>query len=185
VLWQARTECFTQAAWHHGKEGKLAVLWLGEHNLASGNSLMSPKTPSPMVAILLIFGGAVFGVLGGLHAIYTLLDLHNPRRLVPVDPAVAHAMANSAVRLSGGGTDMWRAWIGFNFSHSLGVLLFAALAIVAGARIRTLPVGIVAALTLIGCDYLALALRYWFRVPAIGIAIGTGCFAAAWVLSLR
>jgi hypothetical protein len=27
-------------------------------------------------------GGAVFGVLGGLHAIYTLLDLRNPRRLL-------------------------------------------------------------------------------------------------------
>jgi len=146
---------------------------------------MSPKTPSPMIAILLILGGAVFGVLGGLHAIYTLLDLRNPRRLVPADPSVAHAMANSAVRLSGGGTDMWRAWIGFNFSHSLGLLLFAALAIWAGARIRMLPVGIVAALTLIGCVYLALALRYWFRVPAIGIALGTACFAAAWVLSLR
>jgi len=92
-----------------------------------------------MVAILFILGGAVFGVLGGLHAIYTMLDLRNPRRLVPVDASVVHAMANSAVRLSRGGTDMWRAWIGFNFS----------------------------------------------RIPAIGIAIGTGCFAVAWVLSLR
>ena len=147
-------------------------------------SPMSPKTPSPMIAILLILGGTVFGVLGGLHAIYMLLDLRNPRRLVPVDPSVAHAMANSAVRLSGGGTDMWRAWIGFNFSHSLGVLLLAAVAIWAGTRMRMVPVGIVAALTLVGCVYLALALRYWFRAPAIGVAIGTGCFAAAWVLSL-
>jgi hypothetical protein len=145
---------------------------------------MGPKNPSPMIAILLILGGAVFGVLGGLHAIYTLLDLRNPRRLVPADPSVAQAMANSAVRLSRGGTDMWRAWVGFNFSHSLGVLLFAALAVWAGSRIKTLPVGIIPALTLIGCLYLVLALRYWFRTPAIGVAIGTGCFAAAWVLSL-
>jgi hypothetical protein len=145
---------------------------------------MSPKTPSPMIAILLILGGTVFGMLGGLHAIYTLLDLRNPRRLVPVDPSVAHAMANSAVRLSLGGTDMWRAWIGFNFSHSLGVLLFGALAVWAGSRIKTLPVGIMPALTLIGCVYLVLALLYWFRIPAIGIAIGTGCFAVAWILSL-
>jgi hypothetical protein len=36
-----------------------------------------------------------------------------------------------------------------------------------------LPVGVVAALTPIGCVYLVLALRYWFRVPAIDIAIGT------------
>jgi len=145
---------------------------------------MSPKTPSPIIAILLILGGTVFVALGGLHAIYTLLDLRDPRRLVPVDPSVARAMANSALRLSSGGTDMWRAWIGFNFSHSLGVLLFGALAVWAGFRIKTLPVGIMPALILIGCVYLVLALLYWFRSPAIGIAIGTGCFAVAWILSL-
>ena len=147
---------------------------------------MSPNTPSPMIATLLILGGTVFGVLGTLHVVYTLLDLRNPRRLVPVDPSVAHAMANSALRLSGGRTDMWRAWIGFNFSHSLGVLLVACLALWAGFRFNTLPVGIIMpALILVGCVYLVLALLYWFRAPAIGVAIGTGCFAAAWVLSLR
>lgn len=65
--------------------------------------MMIPKTPSAMNGILLILGGALFGVLGALHAIFTLLDLRNPRRLVPVDPSVAHAMANSALRLSRGG----------------------------------------------------------------------------------
>ena len=145
---------------------------------------MSAKTPSPMIATLLILGGTVFGVLGALHAVYTLLDLHNPRRLVPVNPSVIHAMANSALRVSRGGTDMWRAWIGFNFSHCLGLLLFATLAIWAGFRINRLPVAILPALTLIGCAYLLLALLYWFRIPAIGVAIGTGCFAVAWVLSL-
>jgi hypothetical protein len=94
-------------------------------------------------------------------------------------------MANSAVRLSRGGTDMWRAWIGFNFSHSLGLLLFAALAIWAGAYGSMLPAGVLPALILIGCVYLVLALLYWFRIPTIGIAIGTGCFVAAWVLSVR
>ena len=139
-----------------------------------------------MIAFLLIFGGAVFGVLGTIHAIYTFLDLTNPRRLVPVDPSVAQAMAHSALRLSGGRTDMWRAWIGFNFSHSIGVLLVAGLALWAGFRFKSVPVGIIIpALTLIGCVYLVLALLYWFRAPAIGVAIGTGCFAAAWLLSLR
>jgi hypothetical protein len=102
--------------WCHGKERQLTEVRLREHNL---DRPMSPKTPSSMIAVLLILVGAVFGVLGGLHAVYTLLDLSRPRRLVPVDPSVAQAMSNSAVRLSGGGTDMWRAWIGFNFNHSL------------------------------------------------------------------
>jgi hypothetical protein len=143
---------------------------------------MSPKNPSPTVAILLILGGAQFSVLGALHAIYTLLDLRNPRRLVPVDPSLAHAMANSSLRLSCGGTDMWRAWIGFNFSHSLGLLLFAALSLWAGFRINTLPVGVILVLTLVGCIYLVLAALYWFRTPVISVAIGTGCFAAAWMI---
>jgi len=137
-----------------------------------------------MIAILVIVGGAVFGILGALHALYTLLDLRNPRRLVPDDRAVKRAMANSTVRLSRGGTDMWRAWIGFNFSHSLGILLFAALAIWAGAHVSMLPQGVLPALILIGSIYLLIALRYWFRIPAIGIAVGTSCFVAAWVLSL-
>ena len=129
-----------------------------------------------MIAILLFLGGGVFGLLGALHDIYTRLDLRNPRRLVPADPSVAQAMANSALRLSGGRTDMWRAWIGFNFSHSLGVLLLAGLAFWAGSRFNALPVGvIIPVLTLIGCLYLVLALLYWFRIPAIG----TSCFAAA------
>jgi hypothetical protein len=144
---------------------------------------MSAKTVSATSAILLTLGGTVFIVLGSLHAIYTLLDLRNPRRLVPADPSVRHAMANTAVKLSGGSTDMWRAWIGFNFSHSLGVLLVGILAVWAGSR-DAVPAGIVPLLTLIACIYLVLALRYWFSHPAIGIAIGTACFAAAWLRSL-
>ena len=147
---------------------------------------MNPNTSSPMITILLTFGGAIFGLLGALHAVYTLLDLRNPRRLVPVDPLVAQAMANSALRLSRGGTNMWRAWIGFNFSHSLGVLLVGTLAVLAGSRAKALPVGIIIpAVTLISCIYLVLALLYWFRAPAIAVALGSGCFAAAWVLSLK
>jgi hypothetical protein len=147
---------------------------------------MTLKTSPSMAAVLLILGGALFGVLGGLHAIYTFLDIRDPGRLVPVDPSVAQAMANSALRLSGGGTDMWRAWVGFNFSHSLGVLLVGAIGIWAGCRIKTLPVPIIApALTLIGCVYEVLALLYWFWIPALGVAVATGCFAAAWLFSLR
>jgi hypothetical protein len=54
----------------------------------------------------------------------------------------------------------------------------------AGYRIDVLPVGTMPPLTLIGCVYLVLTLRYWFWRPAIGIAIRTGSFAAAWILSL-
>jgi hypothetical protein len=44
---------------------------------------------------LLGFGGGIFVLLGLLHALYTFLDIGRPRRLVPQDPAVARAMAES------------------------------------------------------------------------------------------
>ena len=72
-----------------------------------------------------------------------------------------------------------------NFSHSLGVLLTAALAVWTGFEINTLPIGIfMPVLVSIGCVYLLIALRYWFRGPVIGVGVATACFAAAWVLSL-
>jgi len=80
-------------------------------------------------ALLYVAGGAVFCVLGALHAVYMLMDLRRPRRLVPGDPALLAAMSDSRVRLAGDATDMWRAWVGFNLSHSLGALLFGAMVI--------------------------------------------------------
>jgi hypothetical protein len=52
---------------------------------------------------LLDLGGGVFVLLGLLHALYTFLDIVRPRRLVPQDPSVARAMAESQLRLARGG----------------------------------------------------------------------------------
>ena len=79
-----------------------------------------------MTPILLIIGGSLFALLGLLHALYTFADISRPRRLVPDNPAVIEAMSSSGVRLARGGTTMWRAWVGFNFSHSLGAILFGS-----------------------------------------------------------
>ena len=80
---------------------------------------------------------------------------------------------------------MWKAWIGFNASHSLGAMLLAALYLL--LAIRHMPVlhesPLLAWLGVAGgLAYLALAWRYWFRTPLIGIALGTACFALAALL---
>jgi hypothetical protein len=132
-------------------------------------------------ALLYAAGGAIFCVLGALHAVYMLMDLRRPCRLVPGDPALITAMIGSRVRLAGDATDMWRAWIGFNLSHSLGALLFGATAIAwpevtAGHdALAWLPAAVA---TL----YLVIGLRFWFRVPNAGIALATVAFAAAALL---
>src|SRR5260370_42150026 len=89
---------------------------------------------------LLDLGGGIFVLLGLLHALYTFLDIGRPRRLVPQDPSVARAMAESQLRLARGGTTMWRAWVGFNFRHSLGVALFGGLCLLASGVLGTMAV---------------------------------------------
>lgn len=135
-------------------------------------------TPS---ALLYAAGGAIFCVLGTMHALYMLLDLRRPRRLVPGDPALLAAMSGSRVRLAGAATDMWRAWVGFNLSHGLGALLFGAMVIawpvVAPGHhaLAWLP-------AVVAASYLAIGLRFWFSVPNLGIAAATIALAAAALL---
>src|SRR5580693_5528467 len=134
-----------------------------------------------MASFLLYSGGAVFVVLGLLHAVYTLMDIRKPRRLVPDDPAVASAMNHSHLRLTGGRTTMWQAWVGFNFSHSLGVVLLGLAGLTTGALAASgsAPRVALMALTLAGLLYVLIAARYWFRIPLAGAAIATTCLLLA------
>ena len=137
----------------------------------------------PVVRFLLELGGGIFLLLGILHALYTFLDIREPRRLVPQEPSVALAMAESPVRLARGGTTMWRAWVGFNFSHSLGAMLFGMLCVGAGLVLGTLvlPAWILFVLVLIALCYVGLSVLYWFRIPTMGITLATVCLVIAWL----
>jgi hypothetical protein len=137
-----------------------------------------------LIRALLVCGGSIFALFGFLHALYTFLDIRDPRRLVPDDPAIAKAMVSSKVRLTRGGTTMWKAWVGFNFSHSLGLLLFGGLCVAAGVTLQALrvPPWILLLLAGIGAVYFVLAVRYWFRIPVAGSAIATACLVLAWLL---
>jgi hypothetical protein len=133
---------------------------------------------------LLDLGGGIFVLLGLLHALYTYLDIDRPRRLVPQDLAVARAMAESNLRLSGTGTTMWRAWVGFNFSHSLGAVLFGAVCIGASVVLGTkvLPAWVLFVFVVIALNYLVVGLLYWFRIPVAGIALAGVCLLIAWLM---
>ena len=137
-----------------------------------------------MAQLLLIVGGSIFVVLGFLHALYTFLDLSEPRRLVPKDRALIDQMVAAPLRLSRGGTNMWSAWVGFNFSHSIGVILLGALCICAGIYLRQIPPACLVVPVLVGSLYLVLAIRYWFWIPALGAGIATAFFLLATLIVL-
>ncbi|HEV7608951.1 MAG TPA: hypothetical protein VGO61_16530 [Steroidobacteraceae bacterium] len=139
-----------------------------------------------MVGILLCVAGIIYGLLGALHALYTLLDIRDPRRIVPDDPLVLTAMRESKIRLTRGESTVWEGWVGFNLSHSLGALMFAAACFIVAAcfRIFAFSPWALFALAAVSALYLLLAVQYWFRIPIVGTAISTACLTAAWMLYL-
>ncbi|QSX30974.1 hypothetical protein JYB88_04840 [Shewanella cyperi] len=135
-----------------------------------------------MDKLLLITGAAIFGILGTIHLIYTLFT----SKFSPYDGAVAEAMKSTSPRLTRE-TTVWKAWIGFNASHSLGAMLLAAVYLPLAINhhellqdslwFSLLPV-------LVAASYLVLAKKYWFKIPFIGILIALVCFiGAAWLLN--
>ena len=126
---------------------------------------------------LIVLGASVFGVLGTLHLVYTFFtDKFNAR-----DAATMAAMKATHPVLTCR-TSVWNAWVGFNASHSLGAMLFAAVYLVLALGhmpvLKQSPtlvwIGVAGSL-----GYLALAQRYWFRTPLIGIALASACFIGA------
>ncbi len=126
---------------------------------------------------LIVAGALIFGLLGTVHLAYTFFTgLFSPR-----DAATEASMKLTHPRLTRR-TTLWKAWVGFNASHSLGAILFAAvyllLALAHMDWLRDAP-GLVWLAALGALAYLALAVRYWFRTPLIGIALASVCFLAA------
>jgi hypothetical protein len=135
-----------------------------------------------MSQYLLVAGGTIFSIFGLVHAVYAICDIYRPRHFAPFDLALIDQMASAGVRLARGRTNMWDAWLGFNISHGLGAVIFGLVCIAAGVFARPLALPRVTLLipVLVGIIYLLLALRFWFRTPTVGIAIGTAFLFMGW-----
>lgn len=81
---------------------------------------------------------------------------------------------------------MWKAWIGFNASHSLGALLFAAVYGYLAAFELTFLLSstflVCLSLAVLG-SYLILARLYWFKAPFLGILVSTAMFTIGYLLA--
>ena len=133
--------------------------------------------------LLLLTGAAIFAVLGALHLLYTFTGT----RLQPRDAAAIAAMQATHPRLAPG-TTVWRAWIGFNASHSMGAILFGLVyGFLANAHPQLLfnsPFLLAVGVVMLG-GLAVLAKLYWFRIPFAGVGISLACYVlsiAAWHL---
>jgi len=123
-----------------------------------------------VIASLLVTASA--GVIFALGAAHLVLTFHGPK-LSPRDPALTATMQSVSPGITRQ-TTMWRAWIGFNASHSFGALLFGVvysyLALAEPAVLfGSVFLGLVGLLLLLG--YAALGWLYWFSAPLRGITL--------------
>jgi hypothetical protein len=131
----------------------------------------------------LFLGGACpFILLGVAHAMATPTGVGERKGLSPSDSDLAQAMARASVRLTRR-TDVWRAWVGFNFSHSLGAVAFGCMVLMTGRSASAFATEgwlVVPFATVAAALYLGLAVRYWFRTPILGCALSVACFLGSW-----
>ena len=138
-----------------------------------------------MFRLFVIAGAGIFTLLGAIHAIYTFQDLSRPRWFTPPDAELQRAMQQSAVALHPK-INLWRAWLGFNFSHSLGLVVFGGaflyVSVFHPALFSQSPL-VQGCSILVSAIYLILSLKFWFHKPAIYAGIAMGCFVLATALS--
>ena len=132
--------------------------------------------------MLIAGSAAIILLLGLVHLFYTF---RGPK-LHPRDPEL-RARLEAVSPVITRETTMWKAWIGFNASHSYGAILFGAvygyLALFhPGFLFLSAYLLLVGALLLGG--YVFLAKRYWFSVPFRGILLAAALYLAGVVAAL-
>jgi hypothetical protein len=142
--------------------------------------------PAAIAQILVIAGASILLFLGIVHGILTLQDLSEPRTFTPPDLTLRQAMQGSSIAIHPR-TNLWQAWLGFNLSHSFGLMMFGGTYLVVGLCYFWLfaqTLWLQCCAVSIACAYLVMSVKFWFFKPAIGAGIALTCFMLASVLSI-
>lgn len=131
--------------------------------------------------LLMLASAFILLTLGLAHLVLTFWV----PRLLPRDPNLIDSMKGVSLVITSE-TTVWKAWIGFNASHSMAAILFG---LVYGYLAAAQPLVLygshflqaVGFLTLLGFVFLAWA--YWFSVPLIGVSVALLCYAGSILLS--
>ncbi|MBX2970120.1 MAG: hypothetical protein KF803_12180 [Cyclobacteriaceae bacterium] len=131
---------------------------------------------------LWISGSAIIGLLGAAHLFYTFFS----NKFLPRKAELAEEMKATSPVLTKQ-TTMWKAWMGFNASHSSGAIFIGVmnsyLAVEHFSALQGSNFFFLFNIITMGF-YFWLAKRYWFKIPARGITLALICFIAAYVLTI-
>ena len=144
---------------------------------------MRPQNKEGILAakLLMVLSASIAFTLGALHLVYTFRGpLFTPR-----DPALQVSMSQIAPVITNE-TTMWRCWVGFNASHSMGLILFGLvfgfLALAHGQLLFRSPFLLVVGLAMLG-GMVVLCKVCFFSAPLRDISISLACYIASIALS--
>ena len=130
----------------------------------------------------MIASAGIIGILGIVHFVLTIWG----QKHLPRDSSLVESMANVSPIITTQ-TTIWKMWMGFNFSHSMGLLLFGLtynyLAIAHGELLfKSIILQAIGFGALVG--YVVLARIYWFIAPlaasSLALILYLGSVAVAW-----
>ena len=127
--------------------------------------------------ILMVLSASIIFTLGVVHLVYTFWG----PKLTPRDSTLQISMSQISPVITKE-TTMWRAWVGFNASHSMGLILFGLVfGFLALAHDQLLFQSsfllIVGLAMLVGL--IVLCKVYFFSVPLTGVSISLACYVAS------
>ena len=129
----------------------------------------------------MVLSAIIIFTLGVVHIVYTFWG----PKLTPRDPALQVSMSQISPVITKQ-TTMWRCWVGFNASHSMGLILFGLvfgfLALAHGQLLFQSKFLLVVGLAMLGAC-VVLCRAYFFRVPLTGASISLACYIASIALS--
>ena len=145
----------------------------------------APQRSTDMPSTSSILVGASAFVILCLGCVHLLLTFRG-NKLHPRDRALIGHLAGAPLVITRE-TNMWKAWIGFNASHSYGAILFGLvyghLALHDPAMLFGSPFLLAVGLAML-LGYVFLAWRYWFTVPFFGVVLATVLYISALLASL-
>lgn len=126
---------------------------------------------------LWLIGSGIVLTLGSLHLLYTLFT----RRLYPKNESLVLEMKRVRPVLTNE-TTMWKAWVGFNCSHSIGAIYFGIANLYLGVFDYYLIISDTFFVILnfsVAFSFCVLGWKYWFRIPLIGMSLCLVCYLAS------
>ena len=131
--------------------------------------------------LLVAASAAIILLLGLIHLLYTF----SGPKLLPRDSQLQARMQEVSPVITRQ-TTMWKAWIGFNASHSYGLLLFGAVygyLALAHRDFLFQSVFLLALGLMLLFGYVFLAQRYFFRTPLQGVLLAMLLYCVGLVFS--